>query len=245
MDNQADYSQIGQNNAILGVVIHDLSTPLTVVEMMSRILDPMRDFAVEDRVKAHRKVLLALTNIRDIIKKVKLLEELRLGKRTLSLESVDPTETLKELKTMLEDRLKEKSLELSISSHLPLGLKIKADRTLLLSCVIGNVVTNAIKFSPKNRIIEVDLLQYDEKYVLIHVRDYGIGIPKDMIQNLFDFSKKTNRPGTDNETGSGLGLPLAKFCTSLMGGDIYVESYLYEKGISGSGTSVSMKFEIA
>lgn len=233
-----------QGNALLGVVVHDLSTPLTVLDMMVRVLDPGREFAKEERVKAHRKVSLALNNIKDILKKVKLLEELRLGKRELTLEPVDPLDVLDQLKILLEARFFEKDIQLKVDSHLEKDTKISADKTLLLNCVLGNILTNAIKFSPRSRFIEINLIHYDSQNILIQIRDYGIGIPKEMLENLFDFTKRTSRPGTENESGSGLGLPLAKYCTTLMGGEIYIESYFYEKGISGSGTSVSLKFRV-
>jgi signal transduction histidine kinase len=233
-----------ENRALVGILFHDLSTPISVLEFAVRRLQTETSLGA-DSIRFDRniqKILQSLTLMRDILSKVKSLQEVRTGKRVLHLETVDPVEVTRELVDMFDDRLKEKNLEVHIESYLDKDSTIQADRTLLKNEVLSNLISNAIKFSPRNRIIEVSFLRENEQHVLIQIRDYGIGIPSEMISKIFDYSAKTNRLGTNDEIGTGFGLPLAKTCTQLMCGSIDVESYTYQAGISGSGTAFNLRF---
>lgn len=233
-----------ENRTLLGILFHDLGTPLTVLEFAVRRMQS-ESLHNDDPVKLEKniqKMLQALSFMRDILNKVKSLQEVRSGKKPLNLENVDPVAVAKEVALLFEDRLNEKNLEIRIESFLDADSTIWADRALLKNEVLANLISNAIKFSPQNRIIEISFLREDDKHVLIQVRDYGIGIPWDLIPRLFDFNAKTTRLGTNDEEGTGFGLPLAKTCTQLMCGSIDVESYTYEAGISGPGTAFNLRF---
>jgi len=235
-----------ENRTLIGILFHDLSTPISVLEFAVRRLKNETQ-AIQDPIRFDRsiqKILQSLSLMRDILSKVKSLQEVRTGKRPLSLEMVNPVEVTRELADMFEDRLKEKNLEIHIESYLEENSMIQADRTLLKNEVLSNLLSNAIKFSPRNRIIEVSFIREDEQHILIQIRDYGIGIPGDLIPKIFDYTAKTSRLGTNDETGTGFGLPLAKTCTQLMCGSIDVESYTYEPGVSGPGTAFNLRFLI-
>ncbi len=233
-----------ENRALVGILFHDLSTPISVLEFAVRRMQSETNVGT-DPIRFERniqKILQSLALMRDILSKVKSLQEVRTGKRVLNLETVDPVQVTRELVDMYDDRLKEKNLEIHIESYLDKDSTIQADRTLLKNEVLSNLISNAIKFSPRNRIIEVSFLRENEQHVLIQIRDYGIGIPREMISKIFDYNAKTNRLGTNDEIGTGFGLPLAKTCTQLMCGSIDVESYTYQEGISGPGTAFSLRF---
>lgn len=233
-----------ENRALVGILFHDLSTPISVLEFAVRRLENETSVGA-DPIRFDRnirKILQALAQMRDILGKVKSLQEVRTGKRALNLETVDPVEVTRELIEIFDDRLKEKNLTIHIETFLHENCTIQADRTLLKNEVLSNLLSNAIKFSPDNRIIEISFMQEDVEHVLIQIRDYGIGIPRDLIPKIFDYSAKTNRLGTHDESGTGFGLPLAKTCTQLMCGSIDVESYTYQAGISGPGTAFNLRF---
>ncbi|MGZ5278414.1 MAG: sensor histidine kinase [Pseudobdellovibrionaceae bacterium] len=235
-----------ENRTLLGILFHDLSTPISVLEFAVRRLEAETE-VLNEPVRFDRniqKILQSLSLMRDILAKVKSLQEVRTGKRPLSLEKVDPVQVTRELAEMFDDRLKEKNLELHIESYLEGNCMIQADRTLLKNEVLSNLLSNAIKFSPRNRIIEVSFLRENEQHILIQIRDYGIGIPGDLIPKIFDYTEKTSRLGTNDEAGTGFGLPLAKTCTQLMCGSIDVESYTYQPGVSSSGTAFNLRFLI-
>lgn len=102
----------------------------------------------------------------------------------------------------------------------------------LLEHIFTNLISNAVKYSDKAKNPEI-LLDYKIKNILIQVNDYGIGIPKEGMQNLFkSFHRAEN---TDNIKGSGLGLVIVKEFLNLLNGKIQVESS------EGIGTKITIE----
>ena len=95
----------------------------------------------------------------------------------------------------------------------------------ILSTVLRNLINNAIKFTPYNGIIIINIEDKIDK-VIISVKDNGIGIPKEMISKLFSIETKFSVIGTAGEKGNALGLILCKELIEKNGGEIYVESKL-------------------
>ncbi len=88
------------------------------------------------------------------------------------------------------------------------GLQIFVDRRMI-SSVIRNIVTNAIKFTPKKGTIEINPV-VTEGYLKVFITDTGIGMDKDILENLFKIEAKIHRSGTEGEPSTGLGLLLCK-----------------------------------
>lgn len=101
-----------------------------------------------------------------------------------------------------------------------------ADREMV-STILRNFISNAIKFTPKNGEISVNCI-VENKKVIISVVDSGIGIEPEMVKSLFDFETSTSTLGTEGEKGTGLGLAICKEFAELNGGEIGVESKLGE-----------------
>jgi signal transduction histidine kinase/DNA-binding NarL/FixJ family response regulator len=99
---------------------------------------------------------------------------------------------------------------------------IFADRNML-NTVLRNLLSNAVKFTHRNGSIHVKAM-INSNEVVISVEDTGIGISKSNINKLFRLDTKYSVPGTDKETGTGLGLKLCKEFIEKMNGSIYVKS---------------------
>jgi signal transduction histidine kinase len=82
----------------------------------------------------------------------------------------------------------------------------------MVNTITRNLVSNAIKFSFENSVINVDVCEYsaDNNYMQISVKDAGTGISKENMNKLFKLDEKINSRGTKNEKGTGLGLILCK-----------------------------------
>lgn len=94
-----------------------------------------------------------------------------------------------------------------------------------LKTVLRNLISNAIKFTPNGGKITVSSESFDD-HVLINIEDNGVGIPEDVIAKLFDEKFQITSPGTNMESGSGLGLLLCKNFITVNNGTISVESHL-------------------
>jgi signal transduction histidine kinase len=93
----------------------------------------------------------------------------------------------------------------------------------MVDTVIRNLLSNATKFTPVDGKIVVSAVRLNDE-IEISIRDTGVGIPEKNLDNIFKLDSKTNTVGTENETGTGLGLILCKEFVEKNGGRIWVES---------------------
>ena len=112
--------------------------------------------------------------------------------------------------------------DISIRTEIISGLELHADRNML-DLILRNLVTNAIKFTPRGGHILIRGYEKDAK-IIITVKDDGMGIPEDKLFNLFTIEKIYSTSGTEKEKGTGLGLLLCKEFTEKNKGNIWVES---------------------
>jgi len=102
----------------------------------------------------------------------------------------------------------------------------------MISTVVRNLLNNAIKFTPNMGNIWIRneyCIENDIKYVLISIKDSGVGISDEDLSRLFRLDQTFSKAGTNDEAGSGLGLMLCKEFVGRNGGKIWVESEI-QKG---------------
>jgi signal transduction histidine kinase len=127
-----------------------------------------------------------------------------------------------------------KNKRIEIICDIPVDLDVFADRNMLQS-IIQNLVSNAVKFTHKGGKVSISAKTTDDKSVEISVKDSGIGMSREMIDNLFRIDVQTSRKGTEGESSSGLGLLLCKEFIEKHCGKIWAESDPESKsGVKGS-----------
>ena len=104
------------------------------------------------------------------------------------------------------------------------GSKAYCDRNMIIT-VLRNLISNAIKFTEREGLIEVSA-QEQETEVHVSVSDNGVGMSAQDKEKLFDVGKQSKQKGTEDETGTGLGLILSKDFVHQNNGEIFVESEL-------------------
>jgi signal transduction histidine kinase len=201
---------------VLGVVAHDLRNPLNLIQMtVELIID-------EDLPAERRKEMLAI-GLRAAKQMNRLIEDLldhvRLQAGRLSLDVEDVS-----VHTIIQDA-EETFRPLADRRHVHFettgddGAAVRADRTRV-SQIVGNLIGNAIKFTPEQGIVKLRATP-DDKQVVFQVVDDGPGIAAENISHLFDNfwqARKSDRRGV------GLGLAIAKELVEAHGGKIWVES---------------------
>jgi PAS domain S-box-containing protein len=120
-------------------------------------------------------------------------------------------------------------VEHSIPSH----TEVYADPDML-RIILRNLISNAVKFSNYNGMVYISSPEKETGQVCITVQDTGIGMSREMVDNLFRLDVNTKRPGTNRELSSGLGLLLARQYIYLHGGELIIESE------EGKGTAVTV-----
>ncbi|MFA5011818.1 MAG: PAS domain S-box protein [Ignavibacteria bacterium] len=120
------------------------------------------------------------------------------------------------------------------------GFEVTTDR-FMLDTILRNLVSNSLKFTNKGGRIDITAKK-DSKKTEITVKDTGIGMSKEILENLFKIdSKQLSRYGTDNEPGTGLGLILCKEFIDRHNGELRVKS---DEGAGSEFTIVLLNDEV-
>ncbi|HEX8890686.1 MAG TPA: ATP-binding protein, partial [Pyrinomonadaceae bacterium] len=155
----------------------------------------------------------------------------------LNAAPINIRDVLDELRETMEPLAKEKGIELV--ETLPADLqRVAADRPKLRRILL-NLLSNALKFTPKGGRVEVKAEQKEGR-VQVSVSDTGVGIAPEDVDRLFDKYEQARSRATRGEKGTGLGLYITKQLVELHGSEIKVESEL-GKGSTFSFTLKSVK----
>jgi signal transduction histidine kinase/ligand-binding sensor domain-containing protein len=120
--------------------------------------------------------------------------------------------------------------EIDIAVNISADLSVFAD-TNMLQTIIRNLVSNALKFTHIGGKVTISACNEDASNIIVTIKDTGIGMSSEMVDNLFRLDAQTGRPGTDGESSSGLGLLLSKEFVEKQGGKIWAES---EEGVGST-----------
>ena len=115
---------------------------------------------------------------------------------------------------------------IKLIDNVPADLAASADPNSI-RIVIRNLITNALKFSDKDDTIEISASNIDAQHILISIKDTGIGMSADQHGKLFK-SKVDSKTGTNNESGTGMGMLFCKDLVEKCNGKIWVTS---EQGV--------------
>jgi signal transduction histidine kinase len=219
-------SRSAELKLVLGIVAHDLRNPLNLLITTTDLL------VEEDFDRAHRKELLevALRAGRQMNRLIgDLLDAVRLqsGKLPLDLEILTVNAIFRQAEETFQPAAQERQIRLDV---VPLddGIAVRAD-ALRVSQIVGNIVGNAIKFTPSAGRVTLRADPEKER-VVIRVLDTGPGISASDIEHLFDnFWQAQN----GDQRGVGLGLAIAKGVVEAHGGRIWCESQV------GAGSTFS------
>lgn len=203
---------------------HEFRTPLTV------ILGPLKD-ALQDHKSADKKAvkteLLRLMykngqHLLELINQLLDLSKIDAGQIHLDLKTVDLAEFIPEkvraYVPLAESR--QVNLEWSCDDN-PLFVELDPTQG---ERVIGNLVSNAIKFTPKGGTVSVSVSKIPANRIQVTVKDTGIGIPREELPHIFDRFYQVAHADDMEQPGTGIGLSLAKEIVELHGGSIHVES---------------------
>lgn len=229
------------NLTLLSIVCHDISTPITIANYSLTKLIKYPDTLNSEENSSIVKIKQSLSAINDILKKVKDLHVGNLGKLELKIQALDIEPLIYEVIQMFQQTCDQKNIQLLFNNQDSQKKIVLVDPVLFKNQILGNLISNAIKFTEPGKKIEIQLSKKDS-LIYLEILDQGIGIDPNRINNLFDVRKVTSTLGTNSEPGSGLGLPTAKIFTEKMGGHIKVFSSIGDKN-SLKGTTFSLNFK--
>jgi PAS domain S-box-containing protein len=211
----------------LATMSHEIRTPLTGVLGMAEILS--RSILTTSQRDYLNTLIESGENLRNIINLILDYSKLEAGQMSVNPKPFDFNRFIDNIKNLFQV-LCDQSVRLHIAVDPEIPQFILADRGKV-SQVLSNLISNAIKYTLKGKIILRAFLlpahkdhAHDDLTILIEVEDTGIGIHKENLPKLFKpfFQVEEKQPLT--QKGTGLGLSICKQLTELLGGTISVES---------------------
>ncbi|MFN6461405.1 MAG: ATP-binding protein [Nostoc sp. DedVER02] len=210
----------------LAVLSHELRTPLNAILGWSKLLQT-RTFSQSKTSEAlaiiERNATLQVQLIEDLLDISRILQ----GKLTLNITKINLQSTILSALETIRLAAETKLIEVSTVFEPQIG-QVMGDSTRLQQ-VVWNLVSNAVKFTPKGGKIEVRLEQADG-YAQIIVSDTGKGISPDFLPYVFDYFRQADSTSTRNFGGLGLGLAIVRNIIEIHGGIIKAKSEGEGKG---------------
>lgn len=218
-------------------VTHELRAPLSAIQSLLKSVE--EGYAGEVSEKARELIIRSEKRTGFLLTLVKDLLDLVTGKigkpRESDSESVDINEAVKCTLNLMQEKVKEKNIKLTVNTtEKPAYLNIIPDD---LDIIMTNLIGNAIKYTRDGGTININNIIADNK-IRIEISDTGIGIPKDDINKIFDeFYRSKNAKAIESD-GTGLGLTIVRNLIKRYDGHIDVQSKL------GKGTTVTVSFPV-
>ncbi len=216
----------------LAFVSHEIRSSLNVITGWSRIL-LRRDLDAKTSHDALEKIVQSAENQTKLINDLVDSARVASGKLRLEYRLVDISDLVRREFEAHQPAAESNSVEYTFSSDLE-SLTILADPARL-SQVFGNLISNALKFTPSGGKISVSLTTGAEA-VTIDVADTGAGIAADALPNVFRQFSQVENGNFGGNSGLGLGLSIVKILVERHGGHVRAESHGIGKGAKFSVT---------
>lgn len=225
-----------QLQELVHILSHDLRNSLSGISMTLDLADLENDSLdkYEERIREMSR------NGLNIIELVRTM--LSLDDKPVVLSPVNLQDCLNQSLEILKPQLYLKKISPLV--HFDEKYMVMGESTSLINSVLNNILTNAIKFSNKSDTINISVKRKNRMIELVF-RDYGIGIPENIQENLFNIHKAVSRKGTDGEKGTGYGLSLVKKFMIAYGGSISIKSSLVNSPDFPRGTLITLLFQEA
>lgn len=222
----------------LNIATHDLKNSLIVIQgFLKIILKHYENFTITDIIEIINDVSVTSDNMYRIVNNLLLISKLEAGEYISNPSNIDISFLFNESIEYYKKIAEVKNSKLIYKNQIT-ETNLNLDYKLIKEC-IDNLISNAIKFSPKNSSITIkSYLNNSNKELIIEVDDEGPGIKKSEQTQLYKkFAKMTNLP-TNNELKTGLGLALTKLIVNLLNGSINHEP------LKDKGTKFILRFPI-
>jgi signal transduction histidine kinase len=203
------------NENILKVLLHDMSSPLMVTRFYASSVQP-KDAENEELLK---KIITSMAVMENIIMQVKNIYGLRQSTTKMKLNPVTLDDCFKDVGFIFFHKLEKKNIKLLFKNQLAPGTRVMADQTTLTHSVLSNLVSNCVKFSRPDTQIIISAKE-ELGAVILEITDEGPGIPENVIENVMNDKLNESTDGTSGEEGSGMGLSIVKNFVDSYGGQM-------------------------
>ncbi len=236
---------IAEKDKFFSIISHDLRSPfMGLLGLTQLIVEDFDSFEKEEMKSIMENLHNSLKNLFSLIENLLTWSRLQTGKIPYHPTNVCLIDSFDKVFNLLNPLAQNKNISLNFSLQNDQSIEVYADQNMLYS-ILQNLISNAIKFTNKggavnisaskknysfanNYLNENELKNFNE-WVEIKIQDTGIGITEKNLKKLFKVGEQFTTNGTNNESGTGLGLILVKELVEKNYGTITVESQ-FRKG---------------
>lgn len=229
-----DFKQFQQQkDNFLGIASHELKTPLTSLKLYSQFLEKnLRKQEDYKNAEVARKMDDQINKLTSLVNDLLDVTKIQNGQILLSKADFDFDELVKEI---IDEQQMSTNHKIELEAN-QIGM-VQADRHRI-SQVMSNLISNAIKYSPLGDRIQITTNKTSDNKILFSVKDFGIGIPDDKKDKVFEQYYRVSGSKEHTFPGLGLGLYISSEIIKRSGGKIFVNS------VEGKGSVFSFEIPI-
>lgn len=213
-----------QKDEFIGIVSHELKTPVTSLKAYAQVLqrrfsknnDNVAAFHLQKMDNQLNKLTVLINDLLDVTK-------IEAGKLKLFKEEFDIHALIQEIVEQM--KLTTQSHKFEVPKVIQ-PVSVFADRERIGQVLI-NLLSNAVKYSPQAEHVEITV-EEQENQISIGVKDFGVGIPKEKVDAIFDRFYRVSGTRRESFPGMGLGLYISSEIVKRHGGRIWVESTIHK-----------------
>ncbi|MGC9527198.1 MAG: ATP-binding protein [Limnospira sp.] len=199
-------------------VSHEFRTPLTTISFSAGLLENHGKKFSDEKQKTHfHRIKLGIQQMTEMLNDILIIGQAEAGKILPDPTPIDITQFCANLVEEFQLTTDSHNLVFTAQTDCP---QAHLDEHLL-NQILGNLISNAMKYSPQGGDIKIELSCGTDR-ATFRIQDWGIGIPEKDREYLFEPFHRASNVGTIS--GTGLGLPLVKKAVDLQGGEITVET---------------------
>ncbi len=203
---------------------HELRTPMNAILGFAQLLEKDPKIQLDNQLnESVAQIIESGNHLLDLINESLDLARIEAGNYDLKIESIEINEFTKSILGMMAPLAEKKEIQL-IDKILINEFRVLADRVRLKQ-VLLNLISNGIKYNNKGGSVTVEAELLESKLVKLHIKDTGIGIQPEKINQIFEPFTRLRNVEREIE-GSGIGLSVTKKLLEIMNGNITVESKL-------------------
>ena len=204
---------------------HEIRSPLNAIVGFAQLLElrMSKENIHPDLVGYINNVKISGKNLSELINNILDLSKIEAGKMELSMEAINIKQLFKNIYHINKERASSKEIKFSYDLSEDLPDFVETDRTKV-NQILMNVVSNAIKFTPREKKVKIHADAKDQKWLIFKIMDEGIGISEDKQKIIFNPFEQADNTITREFGGTGLGLAITKKMVELLSGSITLKS---------------------
>lgn len=223
---------IATKDKFFSIIAHDLRNPFVGIENFTAILIKLGNYNLADIESQLQTIHSTARDGHELLENLLKWSKSQTGALKIELDVFRLLDPVKKCMSLILTQADTKKI--TLVSDVSADILIESDQDVV-ETILRNLLSNAVKFTPASGTITVRAF-VQENTIEISITDTGVGIPAELIDKLFRIdSKLQSQKGTDDESGSGLGLILCKEFIDKLGGTIWAESEV------GKGTSIKFR----